>query len=788
MPKFHMTQLILILLCFPVSVIAGYSLTIDTAPNSIQDAVIEEINADITLTVLVVLMELTDDPHHETNTVQHFDDLFFSDTSFSIRQYYLNSSYGSVDLTGDVLGWYQADEPLNYYGGGTRMPPGQDVAPNLLAEEAYQQAVNAGKNPGNYDLFVIIHSGDGQEYSGNSDDLWSHQWYVSTEAGWVTYSMNHEYVDYSTPSHELGHALLFPDLYDYRDYEHTFTGEYAMMGSGSSHFSIWNKYYSKLSQVTSPQFLSSDYRIQVSNYSIDTLATVTPIGVESPEGTMWLEIGWNSSGYVDPNYGSGWTITVREELDYDQLLPKFGMVVAEIQVGPRSSTQVEAEYPPWNVIDSHPETEENKDDAPFSSAPGDIGTFVSGVGWAAQILDTYTNKSYRIRITNESNIPIVNLQEPNEAIKGIYDISFTVDHLNSSSITSAEVSIDNGPWELATPDELTPNGYHYSWESPLEREGSHLIRARATDNASSPYIGYSSFSTVEVNNRNGSILVVDDDLGRDAEINVLEALDSLGLTEEYEIMRTSSFSEAEVTAEELAQYISIIWIGNPAISPISNSHINYNEFKEIKEYFNTDLGEDRSPGIIFMSSYTIFDFSNQGAEFQNEYRDFFQAESIKNFRSPATMLEGLSFLSGLPQFTLGSSDTLRATRGPDGELVNLLPGATPILIDIDPQYSNYDTKGFFVDNGQYKLINYQFQPSMVPEDVLAQLLDLSLDYLYIPANGTTVTTTTETTPTIIDPIPLMGSVVVGGLIVTVWFIKFRPKPRKGDSIWIRKKE
>ena len=120
--------------------------------------------------------------------------------------------------------------------------------------------------------------------------------------------------------------------------------------------------------------------------------------------------------------------------------------------------------------------------------------------------------------------------------------------------------------------------------------------------------------------------------------------------------------------------------------------------------------------------------------------------------------------------------------------MNLLPGATPILIDIDPQYSNYDTKGFFVDNGQYKLINYQFQPSMVPEDVLAHLLDLSLDYLYIPANGTTVTTTTETTPTIIDPIPLMGSVVVGGLIVTVWFIKFRPKPRKGDSIWIRKKE
>ncbi|MHA1993888.1 MAG: immune inhibitor A domain-containing protein [Candidatus Hodarchaeales archaeon] len=786
MPRVHLSHFLLILLCSPLSLIVGQSFIIENASISSQETTFDGINLDITLYVLVVLMELQDDPHHQTHTVQHFNDLFFSNESFSIRQYYLNASYGSVDLSGDVLGWYQAVESLTYYGGGTRMPPGQDVNPNLLAEEAYDHAVDAGKNPLNYDLFVVIHSGDGQEYSGNSDDIWSHQWYVSTDVGWVAYSMNHEYVDYSTPSHELGHALFFPDLYDHQEYERIFAGPYGMMGRGDSHFSIWNKYYSQISNPQSIQFLTSDYRLQITNYTADTFSTINPIAMEDPQGVMWLEIGWNSSEYTDPKYGSGWTISIRENMDYDASLPKFGMVIAEITVGPRSLSQTQVtypeDYPPWNVVDAHPETEENKDDAPFSLAAGDIGTFVSGTGWAAQILETFPNKSYRIRVTNESNIPVVILQEHNEVIKGSYDIYFTVDHLNSSGIDTTEVSIDNGPWQVATPDLLSDNGYIYSWDSTTEREGSHLIRARAIDNVSSPYIGYSSFIVVEVDNRNGSILVVDDDLGRSAEVTVLEALDSLGFTEDYEIMRTSSFTEAEVTAEELSHYDAVLWIGNPEISPISNSHINYNEFKEIEEYFNTDLGEDRSPGIIFMSSYTIFDFSNQGPEIQNDYRNIFQAESILNFRSPATMLQGSLFLKNLPQFTLGNTDTLRATRGSDGELVNLLPGATPILADINPQFPSYNTKGYIVDNGQYRLINYQFQPDMVPEDVLPQLISLSLNYINEPANGTAITTTTESTPSVIDPVPIIGVFGIGGLVASVLFIKFRLKPRKGDSI------
>ncbi|MHA2346206.1 MAG: immune inhibitor A domain-containing protein [Candidatus Hodarchaeales archaeon] len=791
MSNVRLKHLILIFLCLHINLLMNQSVVSITNP-TMEINKSNNLSQMVTnLSVLVVLMELPDDPHHPSHTVQHFNDLFFSRSqSFSVRQYYQNSSYGTVDLTGDVLGWFQATENLAYYGAGARIPPGQDKRPDLLVQEAFINAIDEQKDPRNYDLFVIIHSGDGQEYSGNSDDIWSHQWTIFFEENQVlievSYSMNHEYVDYSTPSHELGHALLFPDLYDHMFREHIFAGPYGMMGRGESHFSIWNKYYSKLSRASSAQFLTADYRLQITNYTTDTLALVNPIGIENPEGIMWIEIGWNSTGYVDSNHGSGWTITVRENLDYDELLPKHGMVIAEINVGPRTYTQVEAEeYPSWNVVDAHPETEENKDDAAFSIAPGDISTFISGEGWAAQILEKYSNKSYLIRISNESQFPTVVLDQPLDSLSGIYDLNFQVFHHNSTEINSTEVSIDNGPWQEASPNVLMPNSYRFSLNTTQYREGTHIVRVRAIDNASSPYIGYSDFVSITIDNVDGSILVVDDDLGRDAEKSVLQALDTLGLTKEYEVKRTSSLLETDVTAEELEKYNIILWIGNPAIAPISNSHINYNEFKEIRDYLNSNIHSNRSPGLIVMSSYTIFDFSNQGAEFQNDYQRIFRAVSPTNFRAPVSTLKGNFFLSNLPQFTLGTTNTLRANRSSDGEVVELLSGTTPILEDLNPEFAGYPTKGYVVDNGQYKLVNYLFQPSMVPDDILVNLLNATLLYLQDPANGS-IPTSTSSKSFYIGPIQVISILAIGGAVLSVLIIRFKPKPRKNDSPWLRK--
>jgi hypothetical protein len=359
----------------------------------------------------------------------------------------------------------------------------------------------------------------------------------------------------------------------------------------------------------------------------------------------------------------------------------------------------------------------------------------------------------------------------------------------NKSISSVEISFDNGEWQACTPNEEA-NLFSFSWDTTLEREGTHLIRTRAKDNSTIPYIGYSSFILVDIDNANGSILVVDDDLGRSSESYVLMALDELGLRGDYEVKQTSSFDTAEITAEEMMKYEKVIWVGNPEISPLANSHINYQEFLEIKKYLETP-SETRPPRIVFMSSYNIFDFSNQPAGVIAEIAEFFRATSPQNFRAPVTMLNGYDFLSNLSPFTLGSSDTLRATRGSDGEVVTLLSGVVPILKDTEPEFPNYDTKGYYTDDGNYKIVNYLFQPEMVPTSILPQLLSSTLNYLDESNNSTftTTTTTREPPPPIeIDPVILIfGIFAVVGIAIYFSIKRFTGKTKITDSYWLQKK-
>lgn len=735
--------------------------------------------ASTTLTVLVVLIELPDDPHHPSNTVQHYEDLFFSNNENSISQYYRNTSYGEVILVGKILGWYKAKHNLSYYGEGSRLE-NVDIRPDYLANESRNRACVTGKDPQNYDFFVVIHSGDGQEYSGNSDDIWSHKFDLGRFGlNSIEYSMNHEFISYIAPSHELGHELNFPDLYDL-SFNNIYAGPYGMMAYGEGHFSIWNKYYSRVSQPNSAQFLTEDNRLQVTNFTTDTITTVNPLAISEPEGIMWLELGWDSTGFSNPEYGRGSTITVRENLDYDRYLPKHGVVVAEIQVGPRSPGQIQVgsnTSPPWNVIDAHPETSENKDDAAFSLANGDIGTYCSGSGWAVQLIEKYENSSYSLRVTNESKIPQLEIIPPDQAIMGAYDIQIIITSSQLTAISTVEISIDNGPWQICNPSMDLESTYHFRWDTTGEREGTHLIRARAIDNAKVPYIGYSPFLTVDVDNTAGSILVVDDDLGRTSETTVLSALDALGYAGQYEILKTSSLTDAEITAEEMMNYKYIIWVGNPSIVPISNSHINYNEFKEIKKYFEISSEENPS-SIIFMSNYNIFDFSNQGSYVAGEIEKIFRVRSPKNFRAPVILLRGSNFLKNLPSFTLGPTHSLRANRSSDGEVVTLLSGTMTILEDVDPEFPGYGTKGYYVDNGEYKLINFLFQPEIVPSSILPTLLNLSLNFLAQPNNSTFITYYMTHSHSIsstsgIDLFVFIGLLIVGIFTITLYIKKFK---------------
>ncbi|MHA2227245.1 MAG: immune inhibitor A domain-containing protein [Candidatus Hodarchaeales archaeon] len=760
---------------FTIFISVGITPSFDT--DALNPSFSEEGNFNVVspaYSLLIVLMELIDDPHHPTHTKQHFESLFFSNGPNTVNQYYQNNSYNEISLEGSILGWFPTEKTLEYYGAGERIPPNQDSKPHDLVKEAQKIAIDRGENPENYDLFVVIHSGDGQEYSGNSNDIWSHK-----GSSPVEYIMNHEYIDYVSPSHEFGHALSFPDLYDL-NLDNNFVGPFGLMDNGKGHLSIWNKYYSHISRPDSPQFLSNVHRSQITNFSEDIFITINPIALTNPEGVMWVEIDWDSSGFTNSEYGQGWTMTVREDIDYDKFLPKHGVIIAKTKVGPRSSNQIQVSsnvYPPWNVIDAHSETRENKNDAPFSLDEGDISTFQSGEGWAVQLIEKYENLSYRVRITNESNIPQVMMLSPNESISDTYELRVIATTNSSSIISSVEVSIDNSPWLPCTPVESSEVAFSHKWDTTLEREGTHLIRTRAIDNTTLPYVGYSPFISVEVDNTNGTILVVDDDLGRSSEFKLLSALDELNFQGKYEVKRTASLSEAEITAEELMKYEYVIWIGNPDIIPLSNSHINYNEFLELKKFLTTLSNEENQSRIIFMGSYNIFDFSNQGDSIHNEIAEIFRARSPKNFRSPVSLLTGKDFLKTLPSFPLGRVDTIRANRSSDGEVVTLLSGIVPVLEDSNSEFPEFNTKGYYVITEKYKLLNFLFQPEMVPSTILPELINLSLNFLQQPVNVTTGIPTSisqDKTSSIVGIDPFFNCVII--LIIAFHFkvyVKFR---------------
>ncbi len=235
-------------------------------------------------TSLVILWEFTD---HEADQVNHptsqYNDMMFSVGTFptgSMNDYYLEVSHGAFGVSGLVSGWTTA---TNSYESYENDDGSQDANTcKLMIEDAIAQldAVidfsqfdndgpdgipNSGDDDGNVDSIFFVHSGPGQEQSGNPNDIWSHAWSfwngLATNDGVQInrYSVEPEMLVDGTLmtmgvfAHEYGHVLGLPDLYD-TDYSSAGIGEWGLMSGGSwtsrdgdpvgsspSHMTAWSK-------------------------------------------------------------------------------------------------------------------------------------------------------------------------------------------------------------------------------------------------------------------------------------------------------------------------------------------------------------------------------------------------------------------------------------------------------------------------------------------------------------------------------------------------------------------
>lgn len=181
----------------------------------------------------------------------------------SFRDFYLENSYGKLDINTTVTRWITLPSPKNAY----TIDNVGDMIKYALEEISGEINLGEFDNDGDgiIDGLAIIHQGPGQEATGSTADIWSHSstlYGLSVDGMEVrrytiqpeTFGTSANMSSIGVMCHEFGHNLGAPDFYD-TDYEQNGgeyggTGVWDLLGSGAwngehgdrpAHVNMWQK-------------------------------------------------------------------------------------------------------------------------------------------------------------------------------------------------------------------------------------------------------------------------------------------------------------------------------------------------------------------------------------------------------------------------------------------------------------------------------------------------------------------------------------------------------------------
>ena len=263
-----------------------------------------------------------------------FDTLVYENVNGSVYHFYRENSYNNLSIVSPVhpssLGWYRAPQTYAYYtnnanGLGAYPTNAQKLVEDLvdLADPYVDFSQFDNDSDGYVDGLIIAHAGPGAEFTGNNADIWSHKWSITPrllDGVYInTYSMNPEY--WSAPgditlgvySHELGHVLGLPDLYD-TDYTSYGVGDWSIMASGSwngvngsspSHFDAWSKIFLGFVSPTVPTYDQTGVSIP----QVETNASIYK---------LWTNGSPASEYFLMEN---------RQQTGYDSYIPSSGILI-----------------------------------------------------------------------------------------------------------------------------------------------------------------------------------------------------------------------------------------------------------------------------------------------------------------------------------------------------------------------------------------------------------------------------------------------------------------------------
>ncbi len=285
-------------------------------------------------TLLCILMETPDKPF--TKTQEDFNALFnqlnytFDGASGSLKDYYLENSYGQLNLSVDVYGPYTASESMEYYGSTWNGARFLATEAANLADADVNFADYDNTNNGWVDSFYMIFAGYGEEAGGGPNTIWSHAWSiepVSLDGVWVSrYACSPELRNnwgsnitrIGVVGHEFGHSLGAPDYYDTGDNNFQGTGSWDMMAGGT-----WNN------GGATPAHHNAFTKIYFYNWAMPTI-------LNSPLSVTLTNSAENSNSFYRINTNTTneyYLLENRQKHLFDAGIPGSGMIIYHVHSG-----------------------------------------------------------------------------------------------------------------------------------------------------------------------------------------------------------------------------------------------------------------------------------------------------------------------------------------------------------------------------------------------------------------------------------------------------------------------
>jgi len=309
--------------------------------------------------VLVLLVDFSD--NFQSHAGPEFEQMLFGSGGSSMRDYYLQASFGRLALGGQIAGWYRADRPYSFYLGdsfgiyGDFPRNSQGLVAMLvgMADPDVDFSRFDHDRDGVVDELLVVHAGAGAEETGRPQDIWSHKWQLSdatfgspgpvqTQDGVTVDAFSVEperfedgrLVSIGVFCHEFGHLLGMPDLYD-TDYSTSGLGGFCLMAAGSWARAsasdppgscpvlpcAWNKY---LLGWVRPESVEQGGVDSVASAELPA-AAANPAAyrvLRNPGGADWRAAGTGTGEYF--------MVENRQRIGFDRGLPGSGFLILHV--------------------------------------------------------------------------------------------------------------------------------------------------------------------------------------------------------------------------------------------------------------------------------------------------------------------------------------------------------------------------------------------------------------------------------------------------------------------------